>query len=299
MLNKTIYFLILIIGLTTIVSCSVDDDPPVVITDKTLTLNINELEDVGENFIYENWLIVNGSPVSAGTFSVNTEGVLSKTLFTIPSTVLDNATQYVLTIEPDQDTDPTPSKVHVLAGDFISNSAEVSIEHSAALGTNFSTAAGNYILATPTNGMNTNEKSGVWWLDPTTEGGPSAGLTLPSLPEGWEYEGWAVIDGAPVSTGKFTSVSGADSTMAFSGPMGGPPFPGEDFLINAPEGLTFPLDLSGQVVVISVEPTPDTSPKPSPIKPLAGLVPLDAADHALLPMVNQGVNLVTFGSVSR
>ena len=54
MLNKTIYFLILIIGLTTIVSCSVDDDSPVVITDKTLTLNINELEDVGENFIYEN-----------------------------------------------------------------------------------------------------------------------------------------------------------------------------------------------------------------------------------------------------
>ena len=298
MLNKTIYFLILIIGLTTIVSCSVDDDPPVVITDKTLTLNINELEDVGENFIYENWLIVNGSPVSAGTFSVNTEGVLSKTLFTIPSTVLDNATQYVLTVEPDQDTDPTPSKVHVLAGDFISNSAEVSIEHSAALGTNFSTAAGNYILATPTNGMNTNENSGVWWLDNSTAI-KEAGLTLPSLPEGWEYEGWAVIDGTPVSTGKFTSVSGADSTMAFSGPMGGPPFPGEDFLINAPEGLTFPLDLSGQVVVISVEPTPDTSPKPYSIKPLAGLVPLDAADHALLPMVNQGVNLVTFGSVSR
>ena len=299
MLNKTIYFLILIIGLTTIVSCSVDDDSPVVITDKTLTLNINELEDVGENFIYENWLIVNGSPVSAGTFSVNTEGVLSKTLFTIPSTVLDNATQYVLTIEPDQDTDPTPSKVHVLAGDFISNSAEVSIEHSAALGTNFSTAAGNYILATPTDGNNSNnENSGVWWLDNSTAI-KEAGLTLPSLPEGWEYEGWAVIDGTPVSTGKFTSVSGADSTMAFSGPMGGPPFPGEDFLINAPEGLTFPLDLSGQVVVISVEPTPDTSPKPYSIKPLAGLVPLDAADHALLPMVNQGVNLVTFGSVSR
>jgi len=114
-----------------------------------------------------------------------------------------------------------------------------------------------------------------------------------------EHEGWAVIDGTPVSTSKFTSVSGADSTMAFSGPMGGPPFPGENFLIDAPEGLTFPLDLSGQVVVISVKPNPDTSPKPSSIKPLAGLVPLDAADHALLPMVNQGVNLVTFGSVSR
>jgi len=87
--------------------------------------------------------------------------------------------------------------------------------------------------------------------------------------------------------------------MAFSGPMGGPPFPGENFLIDAPEGLTFPLDLSGQVVVISVEPNPDPSPKPPPIKPLAGLVPLDAVDHALLPMVNQRVNLVSFCSVSR
>ena len=299
MLNKTIYFLILIIGLTTIVSCSVDDDPPVVITDKTLTLNINELEDVGENFIYENWLIVNGSPVSAGKFSVNTEGVLSKTLFTIPSTVLDNATQYVLTVEPDQDTDPTPSKVHVLAGGFISNSAEVSIEHSAALGTNFSTAAGNYILATPTDGNSSNnETSGVWWLD-NSSGTEEVGLTLPELPEGWEYEGWAVIDGTPVSTGKFTSVSGADSTKDFSGTTSGPQFPGEDFLMNAPEGLTFPLDLSGKTVVISVEPNPDTSPDPSPIKPLIGVVPLNASGHVLYTMDNQDIASEKFGKVCR
>ena len=66
MLNKTIYFLILIIGLTTTISCS-DDDSPAVVAQKTLTLNILNLEDVGENYVYENWLIVDGSPVAAGT----------------------------------------------------------------------------------------------------------------------------------------------------------------------------------------------------------------------------------------
>ena len=182
MLNKTIYFLILIMGLTTAIGCSDDDSPA---AQNSLTLSINKLEDVGANFIYENWLIVDGSPVAAGTFSVDSNGVLSETKFLIPAKTLDSATEYVLTIEPNPDPDPTPSKVHVLGGDFVSDNAEVSIDHSKALGTNFSTAAGNYILATPTDEDTTNENSGLWWLDPnpsTTNLFPSPGLTLPTLP---------------------------------------------------------------------------------------------------------------------
>ena len=298
MLNKTIYFLILIIGLTTTISCS-DDDSPVIVAQKTLTLNILNLEDVGDSFVYENWLIVDGSPVAAGTFSVNSEGVLSETKFLIAAKTLDSATEYVLTIEPSPDSDPTPSKVHVLGGDFVSDNAEVFVSHSKALRTNFSTAAGNYILATPTDGNSSNnETSGVWWLD-NSSGTEEVGLTLPELPEGWEYEGWAVIDGTPVSTGKFTSVSGADSTKDFSGTTSGPQFPGEDFLMNAPEGLTFPLDLSGKTVVISVEPNPDTSPDPSPIKPLKGVVPLNASGHVLYTMDNQDIASEKFGKVCR
>ena len=299
MLNKTIYFLILIMGLTTAIGCSDDDSPA---AQNSLTLSINKLEDVGANFIYENWLIVDGSPVAAGTFSVDSNGVLSETKFLMPAKTLDSATEYVLTIEPNPDPDPTPSKVHVLGGDFVSDNAEVSIDHSKALGTNFSTAAGNYILATPTDEDTTNENSGLWWLDPnpsTTNLFPSPGLTLPTLPEGWEYEGWVVIDGVPVSTGKFTSVYGADSTKLFSGTTSGPQFPGEDFLMNAPQGLTFPLDLSGKKVVISVEPKPDTSPDPSTIKPLEGTVPPNATDHLLYTMLNKDIGSENFGSVSR
>ena len=298
MLNKTIYSLSLILGLSSVTSCNKDDNPSP-IEPKTLVLLNLKLEDVGEDFRYENWLIVDGSPVAAGTFSVNSDGDLSQIEFPIPAKTLDSATEYVLTIEPNPDSDPTPSKVHVFAGDFDGFTAEVSLSHPKALGTNFSTAAGNYVLATPTDEDTTNENSGLWWLD-NSNATKEAGLTLPTLPEGWEYEGWVVIDGVPVSTGKFTSVSGTDSTKEFSGTTSGPQFPGEDFLMKAPEGLTFPLDLSGKTVVISVEPNPDTSPAPSPIKPLIGEVPLNAKDHFLYTMDNnQDIASEKFGTVLR
>ena len=66
---------------------------------------------------------------------------------------------------------------------------------------------------------------------------------LYDLPAGWKYEGWAVINGIPVSTGTFTNISDFDEADPYSSTMPGPPFPGEDFLINAPAGLTFPTDI--------------------------------------------------------
>ena len=68
--------------------------------------------------------------------------------------------------------------------------------------------------------------------------------------------------------------------------MGGPPFPGEDFLVNAPSGLTFPADLSDATMVISIEPSPDNSPNPFTLKPLLGKAPMNAQDHFTYPMDN-------------
>lgn len=113
-----------------------------------------------------------------------------------------------------------------------------------------------YMLATPTDGDATlNELSGVWFGNVAS--GQSA-LRLPLLPAGWVYEGWAMIDGKPLTTGRFTSAVGADLSAPFSGPVPGPAIPGEDFLRYPPlavfPDLTFPLDLRGKNVAISVEP---------------------------------------------
>ncbi|NNE30135.1 MAG: hypothetical protein HKN16_10895, partial [Saprospiraceae bacterium] len=186
--------------------------------------------------------------------------------------------------------------VHILAGNITGSTANLSISHPDALGNDFSSATGTYILATPTDGADNNENSGIWFLDPSS-GSPQAGLDLPTLPEGWAYEGWAVIDGTPVSTGTFLTPSGADDAAPFSGTMSGPPFPGEDFVSNAPGGLAFPTDLAGGVAVISIEPVPDNSPNPFLLKPLLGNISGDAVDHTPYDM---GTNLVfPSGSFSR
>ena len=242
---------------------------------------------------------MDGAPVSVGFFSVNASGELSKTSYVFDASILASATAYVLTIEPNPDTNLAPSSVHILGGDFSASSATVSVNHALAIGTDFSDAAGNYVLATPTDGPNTNEKSGVWWLEPLAPGELTAGLTLPTLPSGWKYEGWAVIEGTPVSTGKFTSVTGSDELGVFSGTMAGPPFPGEDFLMSAPTGLEFPTDLSGQKIVLTVEPDPDTKPTPFLFKPLVADVPADPMTFTPLPMTNNAAGSNPTGSVTR
>jgi hypothetical protein len=261
-----------------------------------LKLNLTGLPDVGANHVYEGWIIVNGNPVSTGTFSVNASGQLSGNEFMINESQLQNATAFVLTIEPKPDNDPAPSGIKILAGDFSGNAANVSVSHSSALGNSFSTASGSYILATPTNGMGTNENSGVWFVNPA--GGPGPSLNLPALPAGWRYEGWAVINGMALTTGKFTMASGADQSAPFSGAMPGPPFPGEDFLMNAPAGLTFPTNLAGQKIVITIEPHPDNSAAPFGLKPLSGDVPANAADHVSYNLVNMASGNPS-GTVSR
>jgi hypothetical protein len=171
---KALKILIVAFGLF-ITGCSDDDDNPGGPGTNVLTLNINGLENLGANYQYEGWIMVDGSPVTTGVFNVNDNGSLDKSQFNINSESLSKATAFILTIEPKPDNDPMPSDVHLLAGDFNGNSAQLNIGHMAALGNNFSGAAGKYILATPTDGMNTNEKSGLWFLD-NSSGSPAVGL---------------------------------------------------------------------------------------------------------------------------
>ena len=292
MTRTSILNLFAVLFIFSIIACSDDDDSP----SENLNLNITGLEDLGQDARYEGWIIVDGAAISTGLFNVDANGNLSETSFEVDAADLENASTFVLTIEPNPDPDPAPSAVHILAGDFSGGNASLNIQHDAALANDFTDISGQYILATPTDGMDNNENSGVWFLS-LESGSPAAGLDLPSLPTGWAYEGWAVIDGQPVSTGVFTSAMGADDASTFSGAMSGPPFPGEDFLQNAPAGLSFPTDLSEATIVISVEPVPDNSTAPFTLKPLVHNTPANAQDHVTFNM-DQNLNFPT-GSASR
>jgi hypothetical protein len=259
---------------------------------ETLDLTFTGLDPLANGFHYEGWAIIDGMPESTGKFNVDAGGGLTTVDGTpIPGgsfeTGIDlmSTAKIVLTIEPAGDMDAIPADTHVLAGDVSGGMAALVAGDGAALGNDFASAAGDYILATPTNGDMTDENSGIWFLSLAT-GMPAVGLVLPTLPAGWAYEGWAVIEGEPVTSGRFTAVDMADDADPFSSTMPGPPFPGEDYLLNAPGMLTFPTDLAGGVAVISIEPQPDDSPMPFTLKPLVGDIPMGALDHVTYALTN-------------
>ncbi len=298
---------IIIIGLMAIptlfiTGCSDDDDSSV--QNGNLALNISNLEDLGTGSRYEGWLLVNGSPVSTGTFSVDSNGALSKTSFSVPLETLNSATKFILTIEPNPDSDPAPSSQKLIAGDFNGNSATVSTSVAPAIG-DFSNAAGSFFLRSPTDepqgsNNNGNDENGVWFGLPGMP--PSPNFTLPTLPDGWVYEGWVVGDTGPLTTGKFSDFDMQDmntgASDSFSGTEQlGPSIPGEDFFNNAPAGETFPLDIRGRKVVISIEPFPDNSPAPFSLKPLVANAGMDTAPSSY--NFNQNLGSFPTGTVTR
>jgi len=287
MIKKTIFGL-LAIGLFA-VSCSSDDDNSAPTT-ADLTLNLQGLEVLGSDYVYEGWIIVNGQPVSTGTFSSAT----FPQTFQIDATQLDNATRFVLSIEPLNDTDLAPADTKVLVGDFNGTTASVNTD----IVGDFSNASGAFFLRTPTDESGTNngnDENGVWFGTPGMP--PVPNFVLPTLPAGWAYEGWVVGESGPLSTGTFTTFNTADGAAPFSGASAGPPVPGEDFFENTPAGETFPLDVRGRTVVISVEPVPDDSVAPFAIKPLVGTAGNETAPttHAF----GQNLGSLPMGSVTR
>lgn len=250
-------------------SCSSDDDDKSVNSKFTLDLNEGRtLSPLGAEYVYEGWIIVDGAPVSTGTFT----SVDFPQTFSVNADMLSQATRFVLSIEPADDPDPAPAATKVLVGDFSGDTAALT---TGGVVGDFSNAAGAFFMRTPTDevpgsGNNGNDEYGVWFGTPGAP--PTSNFVLPTLAPGWAYEGWVVGETGPISTGVFTDFDGRDDFNMFSGEefKMGPPVPGEDFFLNAPEGEMFPLDVRGKTVVISVEPVPDDSPAPYVMKPLVG-----------------------------
>jgi hypothetical protein len=300
-MKKLFFVMIMVLGLV-LSSCSSDDDNTQQAT-ADLVLNLLGLEELGSDYVYEGWIIVNGTPISTGTFS----SVNFPQTFELDTENLDNASTFVLTIEPAGETGNdalTPSNTKIMAGDFTGNTATV---NTSIIG-DFSNVSGRFIMATPTDNTggvdNMNNENGIWWLDPTS-GTPEAGLDLPGLPEGWKYEGWVVANGTPLTTGTFTNVAATDDAAPYSGAEPLPMvngadgfFPGEDFVANAPANVDFPLDVRNMTAVISIEPYPDNSPNPFLLKPLVGNAGMMTAPTLNSMDINVTGSFPT-GSVSR
>lgn len=240
-----------------------------------LELTVTGLEPLAGAF-YEVWVVKGEAKLSAGSFNVDEDGALVDG-FGHPARFSSSrnpasADAIVVTIEPMPDPDLGPSGVAILAGEPGPNRT-ARLRFPVAFGA----ASGSFILAAPTTADEDDGTAGVWFVDPAAGPGPS--LDVPALPDGWVYEGWGVTQGTALSTGRFGSPSGPDGSSMFSGPLPGPPFPGEDFVANLPQSVAPPVDLAdgSSTIVLTVEPdlggTDPTGDGAFSIKPLLAAVP--------------------------
>ena len=257
-----------------------------------LDFSVDNLEPLSEG-IYEGWIVRGDDKFTFGTFNTTESGAIEGDL-ALDGVEPQNGDMVVVTIEPVPDDDPEPSGVIILAGELMDGSADL------AFPVDVSGFSGQYILATPSDGDGNNETSGIWFVDPSDL---TASLNIPDAPDGWVYEGWVVHQGQPITSGRFTSAVGADQFDGFTGPQGGPAFPGEDYLVNLPEPFTEPLMLAdgASMVVISIEPdingVDPTGDGPAQVKPLSAAIAEGAADHELFDL-SLSTDTIPSGSAS-
>jgi len=240
---------------------------------------------------YAVWVFLdNRDVVGLGPFNVdangrpiNPNGELIQR-FTSPEN-LYSAVSVLITIAPGGIPDTSPGANAILQGPFIEGVAQLRVP--APLLT--TEAAGSYRVFTPTDGPDTNEGSGLWAVSVDDE--PL--LQLPPLNNVYSWEHYLIIDGQTLSMGRFRSPIAPDFINPFSGPEPAPEFPGEDFLFNAPEGVTFPADLGGARLLLTLEPVLEDTADPSQLVVLETILPAGLQGGEIIELVNRTADFPT------
>ncbi|HWN82619.1 MAG TPA: hypothetical protein VNM87_11015 [Candidatus Udaeobacter sp.] len=257
------------LGVVLAAGCGDDDENPTPTGEFAITLTGFEALPAGH--YYEAWArfplpippglrTMHGDedPVSLGAFQINSAGDIESleggpvTFQLAEPRDLGQVIDVVISI---RETKPDTTIGSVLVGGVVlgnDNEAHVTMttDYHHALGTDIRSATGSCVLATPSNGDNTNENQGIWFSTPT--GGPA--LIVPPLEEGWHYDAYLLLGAKEIELGSFARGDTADSDGAGAEGDLQPGFntPGSDFLISAHD-----LAAGGVSVLIALQPGED------------------------------------------
>lgn len=222
----------------------------------TIEFSISGLPAIPDSMTFVTWfenedtsqsvpVILFSGDAENGTLTYNSEK---------PLRMLQTAQLFWVTIERKSllDTLPPTAPVNsrkILGGRFVNGGCNLGIGENIF---NFDISSAVYNLLTPTDSLNANPLSGIWFVD-SLDQVIAPGLDLSELFGGWRYEGWVEINGILISTGRFSSPRGTDQANLYGSTLPPLPFPGEDFIANPPAGVTFPINLSGAKVYITLE----------------------------------------------
>jgi len=93
--------------------------------------------------------------------------------------------------------------------------------------------------------------------------------------------------------GRFNNPEARDFANLYSGPEPAPAFPGEDFVANAPAGLTFPADLGGARLLLTLEPVLDDTADPSQLVVLEAILPAGLQGGEIIELTNRAADFPT------
>jgi hypothetical protein len=233
------------------------------------SLTLTRLEPIDKNILgtYELWGSVETSfdhgeneYRSMGRFAVNSSGA-------IRIGNINDVSDIIITIQPPGYSDTIPSNIKILGGAKQQSGSslvfDLSMSYSDILpaSSQFSAAAGSYILASPTTGTASSDyRRGIWFTKDTL--GITAGLSLPNLPDTteWTYQAW-VVDNSNSSfiynIGRFDSPQARDNNQQCE-QLGGLLWnvPGHDWLqFNCPGTIPDIANLENNFsVMITLEP---------------------------------------------
>jgi hypothetical protein len=224
------------------------------INSASLELNITSLPQLPDTLVYVAWFDNDDKPpVFIKQLNPNSQGNVyfkeeQKLLH------LDSAQVFLVTIERKiQVGTPnfTAGTRLVLSGRFLKGVCNLAIGENFK---DFNQTSAKYTIYTPTDGnLASNPFGGIWFVDSVDANKTVSGLNIPVLSAGWIYEGWIEVNNNKLSTGRFRNPKAADLFNGYSATTVSIPFPGEDFINNAPGGFTFPIDLRGAKCFISLE----------------------------------------------
>lgn len=222
---------------------------------EAIYMEISQLQplDPATQGVYVLWALTDRSGAERMTdFYVSTQGILVDATgtpivrFTSDDFPLRKTLGLLITIELSAVATDGPTGMQILTGTFVEGVAILTVPIPATV----TSSSGTMQVFTPTDGANTNENSGIWGV--TSTGEPS--LRLADTTAALEYETFIDVGGLSLPVGRFDVVNKADDANAYIASTIPPPDrPGEDLLQNPPPGITFPVDLSGARVSISLE----------------------------------------------
>jgi hypothetical protein len=256
----------LLLGLACVmfILMSCDDDESSVRT-SSMSIQMSGLTTPGAGYVYGVWLKEGEAYDFLGDFSLTSNGLLTKSLYSIESQRLAEASGLLITLEKEGGIGASPSDIRFLAGSFENKGAKLTMDHPDAIGLNYSLASAAYIRATPTDNDTTNEESGLWFYNTMNM---VSTLDLPVLSSSWMYESWVqTTNDSLISLGKFSDPLAADMNDLYgAGINPGYAAPGQDFLANRSD---LPIDLDEAELYITVEPSPDDATTPFGLRPLS------------------------------